>query len=76
MNLFIIFDHFQNIFAVTCLGSGHPVLSKRTVDICIIDESTQVLQCSLLRPIYAANTFVLIGDLEQLPAVVKNKQAR
>lgn len=61
---------------MTCLGSGHPVLSKRSLDICIIDESTQVLQSSVIRPIYTAKTFILIGDPEQLPAVVKNKQAR
>ncbi|KAG5878691.1 hypothetical protein JTB14_029759 [Gonioctena quinquepunctata] len=64
------------VLAVTCLGSGHPVLTKRTVDICIVDESTQVLQSSVIRPLYAAKTFILIGDPDQLPAVVKNSEAR
>ncbi|XP_060534647.1 DNA replication ATP-dependent helicase/nuclease DNA2 isoform X2 [Cylas formicarius] len=63
------------ILAVTCFASGHPALSKRTLDICIVDESTQVLQCSVIRPLSAAKTFILIGDPDQLPAVVKNKDA-
>nr|XP_023014382.1 DNA replication ATP-dependent helicase/nuclease DNA2-like [Leptinotarsa decemlineata] len=64
------------ILAVTCFGSGHPVLTKRTMDICIVDESTQVLQSSVIRPLYAAKTFILIGDPDQLPAVVKDTNAR
>ncbi|CAH1985188.1 unnamed protein product [Acanthoscelides obtectus] len=64
------------VIAVTCLGAGHPVLSKRTMDICIIDESTQVVQSTVIRPLYASKTFILVGDPKQLPAVVKNNEAR
>ncbi|XP_050307742.1 DNA replication ATP-dependent helicase/nuclease DNA2 isoform X4 [Anthonomus grandis grandis] len=63
------------VFAVTCLGSGNMVLSKRVLDVCIVDESTQVVQCSVIRPLYAAKTFVLLGDPDQLPATIKNKTA-
>lgn len=63
------------VLAVTCLASGHSILSKRNFDVCIVDESTQVLQCSVFRPLHAADTFVLIGDPDQLPAVVRNKTA-
>ncbi|KAJ8949315.1 hypothetical protein NQ318_006740 [Aromia moschata] len=70
----VIYNSAQ-VIAVTCLGSGHPLLSKRTMDICIVDESTQVLQCSVIRPLYAAKTFILIGDQDQLPAVIQNKEA-
>lgn len=63
------------VLAVTCLGSGHPALSKRTFDICIVDESTQVLECSMFRALYAANTFILIGDPDQLPAVIRSREA-
>lgn len=45
------------------------------MDVCIVDESTQVLQCSVLRTLFAAKTFILIGDPNQLPAVVRNKTA-
>ncbi|KAJ8924803.1 hypothetical protein NQ315_000957 [Exocentrus adspersus] len=64
------------VVAVTCLGSGHPVLSKRVLDICIVDESCQVLQSSVIRPLHSAKTFILIGDPNQLPAVVRSKEAR
>ncbi|XP_045462614.1 DNA replication ATP-dependent helicase/nuclease DNA2 [Harmonia axyridis] len=63
------------IIAVTCLGSGHPILSKRTLDVCIVDESTQVLQPTLIRPLYAAKVFILVGDPQQLPPVVRSADA-
>ncbi|KAK9881525.1 hypothetical protein WA026_016406 [Henosepilachna vigintioctopunctata] len=65
-----------NVIATTCLGSKHPVLSKRILDVCIVDESTQVLQTTLIRPLYAAKAFILIGDPEQLPPVIRNKEAQ
>lgn len=61
--------------AVTCLGSGHPLLSKRIFDMCIVDESTQVLQPSVLRALFATQKFVLIGDPDQLPPLVRNQEA-
>ncbi|RZC34552.1 DNA replication ATP-dependent helicase/nuclease DNA2 [Asbolus verrucosus] len=63
------------VIAVTCLGSNHPLLSKRSLDFCIVDESTQVLQTSVIRPLSVAKTFVLIGDPDQLAPVVKNRAA-
>ncbi|XP_018569495.1 DNA replication ATP-dependent helicase/nuclease DNA2 [Anoplophora glabripennis] len=63
------------VVAVTCLGSGHPILSKRVMDICIVDESTQVVQSSVIRPLHSANTFILIGDPNQLPAVIRSRDA-
>ncbi|KAI8442227.1 hypothetical protein MSG28_005804 [Choristoneura fumiferana] len=35
-----------------------------------------VLQCTVLRPLFAANRFVLVGDPEQLPPVVRSRAAR
>ncbi|XP_072401459.1 DNA replication ATP-dependent helicase/nuclease DNA2 [Diabrotica undecimpunctata] len=64
------------VLAVTCFASGHPVLTKRCLDICIVDESTQVLQPSVIRPLYACKTFILIGDNDQLPAVIKSSKAK
>ncbi|CAG9854946.1 unnamed protein product [Phyllotreta striolata] len=64
------------ILAVTCYASGHPVLTKRSLDFCIVDESTQVLQSAIIRPLYSCKTFVLIGDPDQLPAVIKNNTAK
>ena len=67
----------QQIVAVTCLGAGHAMLSNRRVfDICLVDESTQVLQPAILRPLFCARRFVLVGDPEQLPPVVRCHQAQ
>ncbi|KRT83034.1 hypothetical protein AMK59_4613, partial [Oryctes borbonicus] len=55
------------VFAVTCLGTKHPIFSKRVMDVCIVDESTQVIQSSLFRAICASKKFILIGDPDQLP---------
>lgn len=64
------------VVGVTCLGSSHPVLAQKRFDLCIVDESTQVLQCTILRPLFSADKFVLIGDPEQLPPVVRSKDAK
>lgn len=60
----------------TCLGAGHPLFSQRTFDVCIVDESTQVLQISVVRSLFSAKKFVLVGDPEQLPPVIRSKRAR
>lgn len=43
---------------------------------CIVDESTQVTQAAILGPLYYANKFILVGDPNQLPPVIKSKTAR
>ncbi|KAI4471143.1 dna2/nam7 helicase family [Holotrichia oblita] len=63
------------VFAVTCFGSKHPIFNKLVVDVCIVDESTQVIQTSLFRALSASKKFILIGDPDQLPPVVKNTDA-
>ena len=60
----------------TCLGAGHPLFSQRTFDVCIVDESTQVLQVSVLRSLFCAKKFVLVGDPEQLPPLTRSNTAR
>ncbi|XP_066245854.1 DNA replication ATP-dependent helicase/nuclease DNA2 [Euwallacea similis] len=69
-----VYDSVQ-VMAVTCLGSSHVALSKRMMDICIVDESTQVLQCSVFRPLHSCKKFILIGDPDQLPTIVRDKTA-
>ncbi|XP_045454263.1 DNA replication ATP-dependent helicase/nuclease DNA2 [Melitaea cinxia] len=66
----------MDVVGVTCLGANHPLLARTTFDVCIVDEATQVLQCTVLRPLFSAKRFVLVGDPEQLPPVVKSKSAR
>ncbi|XP_076067685.1 DNA replication ATP-dependent helicase/nuclease DNA2-like [Oratosquilla oratoria] len=70
------FYNSQEIVATTCLGINHVIFKRRRFDYCIIDEASQVLQSAALGPIFCADRFVLVGDPEQLPPVVKSKQAR
>ncbi|XP_015433477.1 PREDICTED: DNA replication ATP-dependent helicase/nuclease DNA2 [Dufourea novaeangliae] len=66
----------KNIVGVTCYGAHHALLGRRTFDVCIVDESAQALQPVVLRPLYSARKFVLAGDPDQLPPIVKSKAAR
>ncbi|XP_053616981.1 DNA replication ATP-dependent helicase/nuclease DNA2 isoform X2 [Plodia interpunctella] len=66
----------MEVVGVTCLGAAHALLTRTTFDVCIVDEATQVLQCTVLRPLFAAKRFVLVGDPEQLPPVVRSRAAR
>ncbi|XP_060806752.1 DNA replication ATP-dependent helicase/nuclease DNA2 [Amyelois transitella] len=66
----------MEVVGVTCLGAAHAMLSRTTFDVCIVDEATQVLQCTVLRPLFAAKRFVLVGDPEQLPPVVRSRAAK
>ncbi|XP_013168031.1 PREDICTED: DNA replication ATP-dependent helicase/nuclease DNA2 isoform X1 [Papilio xuthus] len=70
-----LYDSME-VVGVTCLGAAHAMLARTTFDVCIVDEATQVLQCTVLRPLFAAKRFVLVGDPEQLPPVVRRNAAR
>ncbi|XP_017012986.2 DNA replication ATP-dependent helicase/nuclease DNA2 [Drosophila takahashii] len=65
-----------SIVGVTCLGCNHPIFQRRQFDYCIVDEATQVLQPTVLRPLMHCSRFVLVGDPEQLPPIVRSKEAR
>ncbi|CAG0883234.1 unnamed protein product [Darwinula stevensoni] len=64
------------VVATTCLGVRHPLLTRRTFDVCIVDEAAQTLELAALGPLFSARKFVLVGDSDQLPPVVKSHQAR
>lgn len=51
------------------------LLQKRVFDYCIIDEASQITLPTCIGPIRYAKTFVLVGDLYQLPPIVQNKSA-
>lgn len=65
----------KRIVGVTCYGAYHALLRRRTFDVCVVDESAQIMQPTVLRPLYSARKFVLVGDPDQLPPVVRNKTA-
>ncbi|XP_030021961.1 DNA replication ATP-dependent helicase/nuclease DNA2 isoform X2 [Manduca sexta] len=70
-----LYDSMQ-VVGVTCLGAAHAMLARTEFDVCIVDEATQVLQTTVLRPLFAAKRFVLVGDPEQLPPVVRSRNSR
>ncbi|XP_075223339.1 DNA replication helicase/nuclease 2 [Lycorma delicatula] len=66
----------KQVVGVTCLGSGHPLLHKKKFNLVLVDEATQVLLPTTLRPLFAASRFILVGDPMQLPPLVKSRRAR
>lgn len=68
--------HGTPIVATTCLGINHQVFLERSFDYCIVDEASQITLPICAGPIRLANTFVLVGDHNQLPPVVRNEEAR
>ncbi|XP_070169589.1 DNA replication ATP-dependent helicase/nuclease DNA2 [Polyergus mexicanus] len=73
-NLEILYNSKQ-IIGVTCYGAYHALLRRRTFDVCVVDESAQIMQPTVLRPLYSARKFILVGDPDQLPPVIRNKKA-
>lgn len=70
-----VYKEYQ-IIAVTCLGSGHALLAQRTFDYCLVDEATQIYQPTVIRPLFSADRFILVGDPDQLAPLVKSKDAK
>lgn len=68
--------HGTPIVATTCLGINHPIFLERSFDYCIVDEASQITLPICAGPIRMARTFVLVGDHNQLPPVVRNEKAR
>lgn len=52
------------------------MLLQRRFDVCVVDEATQVLQIEVIRPLLYAEKFILVGDPEQLPPLVRSKEAK
>ncbi|KAJ9533761.1 hypothetical protein QJQ45_026846, partial [Haematococcus lacustris] len=63
------------VVAVTCLGVRHPLLARRSFDVCVLDEASQVALPASLGPLSLASSFVLVGDHHQLPPLVTNPAA-
>ncbi|KAM6184831.1 DNA replication ATP-dependent helicase/nuclease DNA2 [Rhynchocyon petersi] len=64
------------IVATTCLGINHPIFARKVFDFCIVDEASQISQPICLGPLFYARRFVLVGDHQQLPPLVLNREAR
>lgn len=68
--------HDSPVVGTTCLGINHPIFNERTFDYCIVDEASQITLPVCLGPIRMAQTFILVGDHNQLPPLVQNEEAR
>ncbi|XP_064125709.1 DNA replication ATP-dependent helicase/nuclease DNA2 isoform X2 [Loxodonta africana] len=66
----------QLIVATTCMGINHPIFSRKIFDFCIVDEASQISQPVCLGPLFYSRRFVLVGDHQQLPPLVLNREAR
>lgn len=64
------------VFGVTCLGITHPLLQSVEFDVCIVDEASQITLPVILGPILHAQRFVLVGDHNQLPPLVRSSDAQ
>ncbi|KAI5475195.1 DNA replication ATP-dependent helicase Dna2 [Pseudohyphozyma bogoriensis] len=64
------------IVATTCLSINEPIFTRRHFDVCILDEASQVTLPTCLGPLRFADTFILVGDHNQLPPLVRNRAAR
>ncbi|KAF9574864.1 Tripartite DNA replication factor [Mortierella alpina] len=64
------------VVGTTCLGIGDPIFMAKRFDYCIVDEASQITLPACLGPIRFADVFVLVGDHNQLPPLVKNPEAK
>ncbi|KAG8001475.1 DNA replication ATP-dependent helicase/nuclease DNA2 [Nibea albiflora] len=64
------------VVGTTCMGIKHPIFTRRRFDFCIVDEASQISQPICLGPLFYAKRFVLVGDHQQLPPIVQNKEAK
>jgi len=64
------------IVGVTTLTAGKtPLLLNQHFDVVIVDEAGQISQPALLGALAHARQFILVGDQQQLPPIVKSQSA-
>ena len=51
-------------------------MQRLRFDVCIVDEASQITEATCLGPLHLADKFILVGDHNQLTAVVRNEQAK
>ena len=66
----------QKVFGATCLGMRGALVDSMSFDWCIVDEASQITLPGIIAPLLHARRFVLIGDHEQLPPLVRCQEAR
>ncbi|XP_065313522.1 DNA replication ATP-dependent helicase/nuclease DNA2-like isoform X1 [Gordionus sp. m RMFG-2023] len=65
------------VFASTCANIVRDSLVRKLrYDVCIMDEASQVPQLLALGPLFLCSRFVMVGDPNQLPPIVKSPLAK
>lgn len=52
------------------------LMKRGQFDVCIVDEASQILQPVCLGPLFYAKRFVIVGDNQQLPPLIKSQDAK
>lgn len=63
------------VVAATCLATNDAAFARRTFDVCIVDEASQITTPTCLGPLRMADRFVLVGDHHQLAPLVREAAA-
>lgn len=63
------------VICATLAGSADRLLAGMRFDVAVIDEAGQALEPATWIPMQRADRFVIAGDPQQLPPVVKSQQA-
>ncbi|KNC49616.1 uncharacterized protein AMSG_11895 [Thecamonas trahens ATCC 50062] len=63
------------VVGCTCLAFKNKLFSKQQFDVCIVDEASQITQPGVLGILRVASSFVLVGDHNQLPPLVRSEEA-
>lgn len=74
-----VYEYLSNkkIVAGTTLSlHHHPLFVKTRFDWCIVDEASQLHLPACLAPIRLAGKFLLVGDPQQLPPLVRSRSAK
>lgn len=74
-NLHKVVSASKIVVATALTISKTPLLLGEHFDIVIVDEAGQISQPAILGPLMAADSFLLVGDHEQLPPLVQSESA-
>jgi DNA replication ATP-dependent helicase Dna2 len=62
------------VIATTTASCGTRIMREQSVDVAVVDEASQLTEPDTLAAIARADRFVLVGDHQQLPPVVRTEE--
>lgn len=54
----------------------HPIIMNRQFDYCIVDEGSQALPTAVIGALLKADKWIVFGDPNQLPALIKSREIK